>query len=507
MNILANNQYEINRKKVVIASGGTLGVEWGGYADGGPYFDTDVILGSPSIYVDGVKQDLNKDYTFLEKRITWIGTPPEEGRRISGYSTNTSEADTKMSKVVFSEAEGNLSDGQTVFTFAYTPRYIDVMLNGIELIDGVDFTADNGDYLTLNTGLTLSDTLVIKVIGIFTVNDLYDKTEIDLKIGTETINQQKADKLLTVGSGGDYVTINEALEEASKAYPLYKQGGYSVEIKLLAGFVMQEQVIVKGIDLGYITITGEDDETAIQRDALITNIQFDSTERFPAFTALNNATLPVIGQLFHMDDSGESSERSGILCAVNSKVSVLEDCGVTSAGQYGLVCYRNSLGVAKGAIFKDAAVICIYSYTSKVECQGADCSGAQYGVKGVYASQISALNVNATNSSVLAVYCYGSSNMTIRYADCSNSDKAIYASTAANVDASFFTATDCTDRPVQANYNSIINCVNSNVSCTDSSLPDYDANNGSLIDISGATGDTDTGETVNEWGAGGSVTS
>ena len=46
-----------------------------------------------------------------------------------------------------------------------------------------------------------------------------------------------ADKTVTVGSGGDFTTINDALEFLSGSAPAYIKSGLTVEISLLAGFV------------------------------------------------------------------------------------------------------------------------------------------------------------------------------------------------------------------------------------------------------------------------------
>ena len=47
--------------------------------------------------------------------------------------------------------------GQTVFAASYTAPYLDVFLNGVRLINTVDFTATNGTSITLTVGATLND--------------------------------------------------------------------------------------------------------------------------------------------------------------------------------------------------------------------------------------------------------------------------------------------------------------------------------------------------------------
>ena len=59
----------------------------------------------------------------------------------------------------------------TDFTFSsgYTPGFIDVYLNGVKLLDGVDYTATNGSDVVLTTGAALNDIIEVTT---FTAVDL-----------------------------------------------------------------------------------------------------------------------------------------------------------------------------------------------------------------------------------------------------------------------------------------------------------------------------------------------
>ena len=59
-----------------------------------------------------------------------------------------------------------------------------------------------------------------------------------------------SDITVNVGTGGEYATINEALKYLSNFNPLYKTTGVTATINLKAGFVMNEQVLVRGLNLG-----------------------------------------------------------------------------------------------------------------------------------------------------------------------------------------------------------------------------------------------------------------
>jgi len=59
---------------------------------------------------------------------------------------------------------------QTSFpTIGYTAGFIDVYLNGVKILDGVDYTATNGSDVVLTTGATLNDILEVTI---FTATDL-----------------------------------------------------------------------------------------------------------------------------------------------------------------------------------------------------------------------------------------------------------------------------------------------------------------------------------------------
>src|SRR5690554_266710 len=91
---------------------------------------------------------------------------------------------------------------------------------------------------------------------------------------------------VTVGNNGDFSTINEALNYLTTKYPAYKSvGNVKATIKLLSGFVMSEQVLVRGLNLGWIEIVGEDAVTTIERSALTSNFTIDdyNFNSYPAF--------------------------------------------------------------------------------------------------------------------------------------------------------------------------------------------------------------------------------
>jgi len=71
-------------------------------------------------------------------------------------------------------------------------------------------------------------------------------------------NRRTTNEVVTVGTGGDYASINAAISDLSTRFTTYISGSIQVEINLLSGFIVNEQITVSGIDLGWIKITSVD---------------------------------------------------------------------------------------------------------------------------------------------------------------------------------------------------------------------------------------------------------
>lgn len=179
---------------------------------------------------------------------------------------------------------------------------------------------------------------------------------------------------ITVGLGGDFATINEALAEASRHRPPYVRGGETVEVRLLSGFRMQEQVIVEQVDLGFVTITSADREVRIVRSALTADVY---SGVYPAFTAFRNAVLPAIAVLFDMDTSGPAIDRTCFFISHDSRADFKVGSGCKHAGGRGLEVHNGSVVQARETIWTDAGEIGMrVANGAWVGARGSDVSGA-----------------------------------------------------------------------------------------------------------------------------------
>ena len=200
---------------------------------------------------------------------------------------------------------------------------------------------------------------------------------------------------VNVGPGQTYTTINKALGYLSGFYPMYKRDGVTATINLKFDFAMAEQVLVSGIDLGWITIVGEAAETYITHTALTT--AFNSA--YPAFGVDKGGTSPVIGQLFRFNVEKVGGDKHGLMAyGAGSSADVLSGKGFRGAGATGIQAVNGSTINASGANCSNAGATGLYAASgSTINAESANCSNA--GSNGLYAASGSTINAESANCS------------------------------------------------------------------------------------------------------------
>jgi hypothetical protein len=212
--------------------------------------------------------------------------------------------------------------------------------------------------------------------------DCYGLHNLDKRIHAETVY---------VGTGEKFTTINSALKYLSTKYPMYKSGGIIATIILRSGFIMKEQVIVNGVDLGWITIESEDATVTVDK-TYITTALFDIP---PTFGAIQNATLPTIGALFKYATK-EVTAHDGIHIRANSRITILPNCGFVNSGRHALRVVQSCSALAISANLSDAGSYGLAATdNSYVSAEVSNLSGA--GNTGAYASRGSCIDINAAN--------------------------------------------------------------------------------------------------------------
>jgi len=207
---------------------------------------------------------------------------------------------------------------------------------------------------------------------------------------------------VTVGSGGDFSTINEALDYVVNTYAPYARSNgqsLSVEIKLKSGFVMREQVIVHGQDLSWIRITAEDPEVNVDANYLTTSMPPGSIYfGYPAFCAYDEGVLPIIGCLFSMINN--SDEKLGIYIYNGGRCYIKRLCGFKNA-YINLAIENNAIASAEGTYLNNASLFGIYVSDGHLYASQVDCSNS--GLKGIRIYH-SVANINFANASSCGTY-------------------------------------------------------------------------------------------------------
>jgi hypothetical protein len=278
----------------------------------------------------------------------------------------------------------------------------DLVAGGMVYVTGGDH---DGLWRLVTTGVINVGTDDIEFAGIDYGPDSvrYDSLGDDIRLDS--------DYLITVGTGGDYPTLNAALAVASHLrMKEYKAGGILVEVRQKAGFILAEQIRVVNDDLSFITLTSEgDEEVTIQRSALTLGALGDSDHK-PAFAAYHGA-LPTIACLYNMDTSGYDSQRDGIFMHTGS-VYVADGAGIKNVGGIGAAIYRHSVLIGDGSIWDGAKArydggsehggtidgACIYAMNGSY-VQANDASLQHGGDNGIYINVNSMADMRSANAS------------------------------------------------------------------------------------------------------------
>lgn len=240
-----------------------------------------------------------------------------------------------------------IADGQLEYDSPHIksalPVSFFVQLDGVTQRPVTDYTTDTIGKLTFKSQPPVGAKLDIRY---FEPNTMEDAVKV---IGSAFTK--------TVGSGGDYPSINLAIKDLSSKLPTYiDPKDYTslvqpvFKIVLLSGFVMREQVVCQGLDLSWLVIEAEDAEVSIDRQYLTVNV----SGRYPAFGARDFGVLPLIGAMFVMNESGDGTARDGVFVTNGSAVNVLAYCGVRNSGARGLHVSNNSRCNARASVFKQS---------------------------------------------------------------------------------------------------------------------------------------------------------
>jgi hypothetical protein len=144
---------------------------------------------------------------------------------------------------------------------------------------------------------------------------------------------------VTVGSGGDFTSINAALEMLSRTVINYKNNGFVYEIVLLSGFVIRESIYVRGVDLSGITIKAQASVVTVDRGDLVASAPAGLPVAFLYVT--DGGASPIIDFKFTL--SSGAGNQYGVYATGAKSVAALKDTTINGF-------YRSAVAVESGEI-------------------------------------------------------------------------------------------------------------------------------------------------------------
>lgn len=251
------------------------------------------------------------------------------------------------------------------------------------------------------------------------------------------VTQQSVE--VTVGLSGDFETINSALIWLDGQRRTYGSGA-TATIRLLTGFVMEEQVLVGGHDLGWITVVSEDAVVSVDETAITEFLGDPKDLIIPLFGATNGGVSPVVGALFEYPSAATAMDGVGV--TYGGRLRLLPECGVRKARQAVVAFYSGSrvectptgltrgaggagaLGVM-GADFRDARSNGIYaSHGATVDLPRSNfdactCGPAGAAIYGIWGAIVNIYQSSAKNSTGRGVLMRDGSRCNARETDVS----------------------------------------------------------------------------------------
>ncbi|SUT96036.1 Tail fiber protein [Actinobacillus lignieresii] len=254
-----------------------------------------------------------------------------------------------------------------------------------------------------------------------------------------TLDLLNSNVTVTVGNQGDFATINDAISYLTNNFSKkthkvgdstnsskYTPDSLSATIKILSGFVMREQVILRQSKLGWINLIAEDPEVIISRESLTKIAYFEGTssEMYPAFYAGDNSEQLLLACRFKMDETGDGTNRHGYVCNRNSTGHIWSNCGINNAGGYGCFAREASTISCRITYFEGAGKSGYAAAgASKMNAQGGRCAGSHDGVSAFGCSIINFERGVADNCKNDSIVCLSSSAIGCDYAELNNANR------------------------------------------------------------------------------------
>ena len=193
------------------------------------------------------------------------------------------------------------TEGQTTFSPSngYTLGYVDVYLNGVLLVDGTDYTADNNTSVVLTTGAAVGDNVTLITYLPRGLTDGYLKSEVDALINNiDALPDQTGHSgqfLTTDGTNPDWASVDALPDQTDNSGKYLTTDGSDAswaEINTGAGYFLGENGATGD------TVNGLGDIFRVHEDTLDTAVTIAVNTNASATGPLTlNAPVTVNGTL------------------------------------------------------------------------------------------------------------------------------------------------------------------------------------------------------------------
>lgn len=264
----------------------------------------------------------------------------------------------------------------------------------------------------------------------------------------KTSGSVDASTTISVGNSGYFNTISSALLYLSKFSPLANKTDIKVTLMLEAGFVMTEQVYLKNVNLGWVTIKSVDPIVYVNSAAMSTDYFPLDAENIPAAFLISGGTGATIGTAFEADNAAYpvADGFDGIHVRDSGSILILANCGFSNAKRSNLRASISGSISAEGA-YVDSKRRTSYGIYTKfggyINFGGGTClNSVRHNIRAQRDSFISAER-STSGGQIEGGSLYASSNSVISAPLCTinnagelQTSTAIYAGTNGKVDAS-----------------------------------------------------------------------
>ena len=198
-----------------------------------------------------------------------------------------------------------------------------------------------------------------------------------------------ADITKTVGSGGDFLTLNLAINWCKKLTP----NGYKVTISIIGGTIIQESLIFKNVDLRFVEIISSD-SSVVTVDGNYLTPNYILT--FAPFIYSENSVFPKISFKSILINEPLTSNGIYIYSEIKSEIHLNDNVSI-SGFPFGIRVMAGSTLIANSIDILDG-LQGILAFNSRVDALYSNISSTSLGVYSAQMSHINAVGCNCPNA-------------------------------------------------------------------------------------------------------------